>query len=348
MAGNGFPTPSRVGSDASMAQPFLHRRQSWVATSKPAASSQWLLLDNDGSYNGWFDALPQRLRVGPWSPIAWAFLICWPIALVVLAVPARLASPSPAPAFSSNWWADVLVAIWGIAVMVRVTLKLHVHALLMSYTGWSWQLLTARAALAVCATALPASPAAMLLYVGEALRFPVVVGATITAGLWNLALLPLVLIVFMKSAEERKKFLEFNFGFDMTSVHIANVPLAWLSFHHGIAGARALEPADLWNGMVVLYCYALLYVFLLDRLGLHFYPMFSPRTHLCAVAYSLLLVRVRRALDPSRASALGCPNPPSQGIPSLNLEPPPARYANVGDAVRQVMYYGCFKLWGGA
>ncbi len=54
-------------------------------------------------------------------------------------------------------------------------------------------------------------------------------------------------------------------------------------------GAVPLQPAHLWCAMLVGVIYALFYLLVLDRLGVHLYPIFSPRTHWCAVAYSVFV-----------------------------------------------------------
>ena len=41
---------------------------------------------------------------------------------------------------------------------------------------------------------------------------------------------------------------------------------------------------DLWVAYLVVLLYSILYFFLLDRLGLHFYPIFNPRTAFSVVS----------------------------------------------------------------
>ena len=52
-------------------------------------------------------------------------------------------------------------------------------------------------------------------------------------------------------------------------------------------GVRPLGPDDLWCAFAIgaVYCY--FYFCHLDRLGVHLYPIFSPRTHFCGLAYSV-------------------------------------------------------------
>ena len=73
----------------------------------------------------------------------------------------------------------------------------------------------------------------------------------------------------------------------MVNVHVLNLPLAGLNVLYG-GGVRLLGLADLWMTFVVLALYTSVYMGGLDRAGLHFYPMFTPRSPACVVAYSAL------------------------------------------------------------
>ena len=74
-------------------------------------------------------------------------------------------------------------------------------------------------------------------------------------------------------------------------IHVLNVAYAYLSIGYGGAasGVRAFGPADLWVAYALLFGYTCLYLLVLDRMGIHFYPPFSPRTHACAVSYPLVV-----------------------------------------------------------
>ena len=54
------------------------------------------------------------------------------------------------------------------------------------------------------------------------------------------------------------------------------------------AGVRTVGPAGLWLAYVIVAFYSIVYLGVLDRMGLHFYPMFTPRSPLCVVAYATL------------------------------------------------------------
>ena len=81
-------------------------------------------------------------------------------------------------------------------------------------------------------------------------------------------------------------------SFALVNVHVLNLPMALLTTLAGgaAAGSRALHAADLWVSLLVMLCYGLIYFFLLDRLGLHYYPIFSPRTHWSALGYAVIVI----------------------------------------------------------
>ena len=85
----------------------------------------------------------------------------------------------------------------------------------------------------------------------------------------------------------RKGFIAFNFSFFLVNLHVLNLPMAMMNIVVG-AGARRLGLADLWVTYLVVALYSLVYLGVLDRIGMHFYPMFSPRSPFCLVAYSVL------------------------------------------------------------
>ena len=75
---------------------------------------------------------------------------------------------------------------------------------------------------------------------------------------------------------------------------------------------------DLWLGFVVAALYSIVYLFGLDRLGLHFYPIFSPRAAFSGVSYGLLFLlyyQIFKLGNHIIALQLGCSAPPP---------PPPA------------------------
>lgn len=106
-------------------------------------------------------------------------------------------------------------------VVVEGSRHLSLLAFAVSYTGWSWCILTARAGLCAVAPILelqvPAA-AAWAAAAGSALRFPALAAAVITFTVWNTMLLP-ILCLFILPPHARSKFLRFNFGMRSAAQH---------------------------------------------------------------------------------------------------------------------------------
>ena len=150
------PTVGRAGAAV---QPFLHRVRTWVRPGKSASaagvhrwqlicwpgSEGWLYFDNQGNFNDWFEWLPARLRVGPWHPTAFAFIFLLYSSLIVLRPPLNY-PPTAVQLFSTWWRVDLAVFAWCVMV-ITVSWRSYggIYPYIISYTGWSWALLTIRA-----------------------------------------------------------------------------------------------------------------------------------------------------------------------------------------------------------
>lgn len=271
--------------------PF-HRRSSYL----PHDAKQrfkWLIYDNDGSFNGWFDWLPLWMRVGYWSP----FVV---MALVVVYTSIIWFKPRPLdfPATAiANWneeerhyfgmpretAIDLCIFIWGVVVMIHAKLSLgSIGAFPISFTGWSWLLITSRAGLEFMAWMAAAHKynqqlASKLAIIGSAIRLVTISNACVVCTIWNFILLPIIYFKSIPAGEKRRNFLKFNFGFFMTNIHLLNFPLAFMNILNG-SRVRLFTMSDLWIAYLVVVLYSLVYFFIMDRVGLHFYPIFNPRT----------------------------------------------------------------------
>ncbi|GMI38437.1 hypothetical protein TeGR_g6678 [Tetraparma gracilis] len=116
------------------------------------------------------------------------------------------------------------------------------------------------------------------------MRFPALVAASVTFFLWNFVLAPVMYFFFMKTAEKKKNFLWWNLQFHMQQIHTLNYPIAVLNCALS-PSARALVFPDLWAALFVGVCYSVNYLLILDRLGVHLYPIFSPRSKGCVPAW---------------------------------------------------------------
>lgn len=261
-------------------------------------SRKWHIYNNNGSYKGWFDWIPQWMRVGYWSPATTLFLVLFYSSLFwykpqPLVFPVET-SPILSENLNANLWrnADAIVFIWGIFVFLYGSRNFEgMCGICLSYTGWSWNILTARAGLEFVAPFLGDGKFGRTVAVmGSALRFPAFLAAVITFFLWNFVLMPLIYFASMKSNETEKRagFLRFCFSFFMINVHILNLPLAMVNIVYG-AYPRLFTTSDLWIAYFILMMYMLLYVFVMDRLGLHLYPFICLRSAWCIVSCGLLL-----------------------------------------------------------
>jgi len=227
--------------------------------------------------------------MGPWAPMAFVFIVGF-YGSMLLCQPQPLSFGHTHTGFL--WWtADVMVFVWGVVVIVVGGLQLSLLAFLFSYTGWSWCLLTLRAGLCALAPLLAQHSEPLAAYaatLGSALRFPVLVAAIVTFTVWNTMLLPLLYFRIIPPGPKRDRFRKFNFGFFMSNVHVANLPMAIVNTFVG-DGARLFTSSDLYAACLVLMFYSMLYLFVLDRLGLHFYPMFCPRSNTCGLAFGALI-----------------------------------------------------------
>lgn len=259
---------------------------------------RWHWLENDGSYGGYFNWVPRDLRVGRWSPAAPLFLALWTV-LMLRYQPTESLSVAPVDAYSTSWYVDVATFAWGVMLLALFAARGMSAVFCSSFTGWSWIILTTRAGCAAAAALCPGGDESelrhTLLFIAEAARFPALVGATITWCVWNFVLFPLLYVfAFWRVSDEAKRerqrraFVRWNFSFGMINAHIANLPVVVAGVVFG-AGARPLAYADLYAGLCVSFVYSLLYLFVLDRLGVHFYPIFSPRTHWSGPVYTALV-----------------------------------------------------------
>lgn len=290
---------ARKGKRRNSSKAF-HRRQSYLPVDSKG-KSRWLVYDNDGSFNGWFDWLPIEYRVGYWSPFVVLSIIGFYTALFTLKpqldFPATVldnkVGGSSVLGMPRATAADLGVFLWGILVMVQAKLSLGtMGAFPISFTGWSWLLLTFRAGFEFSAWAADSHGhirlATNLAKIGSSIRLAAISNAAVVCLVWNFVLLPILLLKAIPKGEKRDGFLKFNFGFFMTNVHVLNLPLASI---HTVIGSntRLFTHVDLWVSYLVLLLYSVLYFFGLDRFGLHFYPIFNPRTSWSVLSILLVL-----------------------------------------------------------
>jgi hypothetical protein len=274
-----------------------------VITDLVNPTKPWILTDNSVSSVGFFDFVPRHLREGPWSVTATLALFVIMYFLVIMLIGANMLHTPPPPfstphgsilnefvlandaylPYTTSWYYNIVVFGW----MVYVAYLVYAESMLssiawVSFTLWSWSIITLRHGLCAVAPFVP-----QIRVVTEILRLPVLLSASITFGVWNLVLMPTISLVFIKDPKRRWNFIQFACGFRLTQLHIFNIFFAVLN------GAwaqpkRPLHLGDLDAIFVYMAIYMLWYYFVLDRLGIHLYPIFSPRAPW--VIFSWLLV----------------------------------------------------------
>lgn len=294
---------NKSAQDLHFRQPGLQKRYSSGAhlgeTSSPPDNS-------DNSKNGAlpdFDAFPLYMREGPWSPLAWIFLICFGAFLIYTSSDAFASFPPIASNVTSvmqartEVWATMggslplppLWVFWLVCAVYLVVFTFVIFCFMgwfpfVSYTMISWSFLTTRF---VCVALMSWMESGYLTEVAqvifELLRFPCLVSAIVTTSIWWLVLFPV--LYFVLEGDRRLGFVKFNFSFFLLNVHLFNLPFAMMDH---ATSMRSLTFFDLWMGFVCAIAYFLFYLFFLDANQLHLYIILSPRPHWCVLVYSLI------------------------------------------------------------
>ncbi len=250
--------------------------------------SPWVLV-HEGSLMGIFDFVPKYLRVGPWTNISKIYVAII-VAKLIYWMPRResfeldddILSVHPT-AFSKFWLYNTIIFVW-MKLVLAATLKLRGPGVVVTYTIQSWIILMARHGLSSLAPFLPKGH--LLLWINELLRFPALATASITFFYWNFIIAP-VIYYNLQTPLRKQEFVKFNLNFRMVQVHFFNIIFATMNTI--VTSSRTFHYVDLWCGLAGVVCYALMYLFVLDRLGVHLYPIFSPRTVWSALSWSTLI-----------------------------------------------------------
>jgi hypothetical protein len=257
----------------------------------------WILVPN-GSFFGYFDWVPLYLRKGPWSPLAYVNLVGTGIILGISfwyyhgTTEAREEEifNQQQQLGSATWLYNGIACLWMSFILYRI-LRVTSTFILTTYTIQSWVALLLRHFMAVLLPILPQphpnNNAPLLLnfvtILYRRLRFHVLFSATVTFFIWNFLLFPYVYLVALKGkpTAQRNRFVRWNFSFHLQQIHLCNIIFAYLNtivydyFDH-----KLFDGMDLWVAAFCIWIYTLFYVLVLDRFGIHLYPIFSPRSHL--------------------------------------------------------------------
>jgi hypothetical protein len=94
------------------------------------------------------------------------------------------------------------------------------------------------------------------------MRFPALVGTTITCVVWWMVLVPF-LHFSMDSHQHRKHFWNFNASFALINVHLLNLPIVAIEF---LAVGEPLRMFDLWVRSQLFQFFSVLSLFLICSL----------------------------------------------------------------------------------
>eukprot|EP00980_Cylindrotheca_fusiformis_P009688 scaffold2141_cov120-Cylindrotheca_fusiformis.AAC.23 len=261
-------------------------------------SKPWVLVPN-GSFRGFFDFVPANLRLGPWSPVATVSIIAVLYLVIMEGIKMNQAGgilrffveesitssneqQHDYQAFNREWYLTLAGFLWMLFVCWDVVFNSTLGSgAWVAFTLWSWTIVTVRFGLGVLA---PFAEVARLPL--DVLRFPALLSATITFFLWNFVLLP-VIVFFIKDKEKRSNFLSYMTTFRLTQLHVFNI---FFAAANGVFSGpkRQLHMGDAAAAAVLMVVYILWYYCFLDRIGVHLYPIFSPRTPFAVGFYALL------------------------------------------------------------
>ena len=229
-------------------------------------------------FNLRFDQFPLRLREGPWSRVAFVALAgVAAITGACLREARGVWPPDDGPAAALAPWrarARAAAAAYGVGLLLVMFRTVGAWPLA-SYTMLSWTLTTARGLLLLGGCRRAAAY----------LRCASLTQNAITVVLWWGAIAPAIYVA-LPTAKQRAAFARFNRTPFLVSVHLLNLPLAVLD--HALE-PRVLTAADFAASLALGFAYLLFYLGVLDRRGVHFYIVLSPRTPLCGLVYGVIL-----------------------------------------------------------
>jgi len=229
------------------------------------------------------DSIPLELKVGPWSPVAYVVVFGY-AAFVIATCKTAFLSRIVIVAPENQFWLQFFRLFWGLYALIFSVLMYQKTGVwpFFSYTVTSWNLMAFRFLTAYFSDL----GFKLMTLLADFLKFPALVGCTITVLVWWFVLVPLCAYFLRKKPEDQIGFLYFNFSLPLLNLHLLNLPLSAIEF---LWTANSLSFFDLWCGYFIALLYCLFYLNVLDPLGMHFYIIFSPRTYLCAVSFGSII-----------------------------------------------------------
>ena len=268
----------------------------------------WVLVP-DGNLLGFFHWVPKKLRVGPWSRFAFPTLIL-AASILVYHRPTNNNNNFDVTTdyyyhdnhypklFSKIWWYNVSGFLFMLGNLLYVMIY-RTKGAIVTYTLISWIMNTIRHGINAVVPCLimmmkmkqqhDNTLLNLLLQINHAFRFPALVSASITFLVWNLILLPLIYNYGFDTKEKKTNFIKFNCAFRMVQQHVCNIIYAVMNTIVSVTDNNnrpvLFQTDDLWRGATSIFLYGIFYVFVLDRIGVHIYPVFSPRTNYVIITW---------------------------------------------------------------
>lgn len=228
--------------------------------------------------------IPEQYKTGPWSPTAYAYIGAYFVGLVCSHHLVNFEDDFLITLEISSWAPHFRLLCSMYCFAITAVLVYHAGPLpLTTYTLTSWNLLTLR----LFTSYLGDLGYEWAFNISQLVLFPALVGCSITCTIWWLVLTPLISSLLKQKYKDYKEFWKWNTSFMLLNLHGIMLVFAAVDF---INCGRVLAPSDLWLGLLVAFVYVLFYLLILDPRGLHFYIILTPRSPLCLLSYSLILL----------------------------------------------------------
>ena len=279
----------------------------------------WILVPN-GSFKGYFDWVPAKFRIGPWNP--WCTCYLGFVTIWVFYYEGYLSLQQPEQSWKdykhsilnsynndnnnnnlssstpwsssltmmtyiwSSWYTNFIGFLWTFYITYQIFQSKMGWTSYGMYTVWSYTLIVVRYGFCVMTPYVGSNGSTTLILVNEGIRFPMLVQATITSVLWNGMIGPSIQSQ-MKTSAMKQSFQQFFGNFLWKQLHVYNLVLAAIN---GIYGSpnRKLQQVDFVVALTFCLIYAYFYLCVLDRIGVHYYAIFSPRTLYAIPTWTIL------------------------------------------------------------
>jgi hypothetical protein len=289
-----FGLPSEKLKDARAKLPPI-KLSSFIDPREP-----WVLVP-DGNLLGFFHWVPKRLRVGPWSRLALPTLTFAAFVLVYYRPMSNaelhdLHVDYYPEIYSNVWWYNVSGFLFMLGIITYIMMYRTKGAIL-TYTLISWIMNMIRHGINAIAPCLKHASRPFLLKINHILRFPALASASITFLVWNVVLFPVIYKYAFDTRDKKANFLKFNCSYRMVQQHVCNIIYAVLNTIVSLKETKSNRPIlfemdDLWRGAASIFLYGVFYLVVLDRIGVHIYPVFSPRTNYVIITWCTIFLLV--------------------------------------------------------